>query len=348
MLKFGLTKDIDLWPLFYPFEAGWSFMPSGVETVAGSAIENEQRLLAGEIDVALISPITYAEHQADLYVLPTPVRASDLSSDAVYLISKKRPDQYEKPVVTYTPFSKTGVALLKLLATRYYGFAPEFKEVVSEANALESLNNGSDVCILSGEAALKASKAALARGYFAEDLTKAWWILTGLPLPLGLFGLRRAWVEDNKAEAEAIIRKVLQSLRSALQHSREQSDTLCQQASKQSGLDVETLEEHYRQQRYDLREQQLRGLFEFYRRIAELNLAPLTTNLSFFPQIGEVKAVTSPAAPTTNLETLPTPNRPNKRNEQPSRHSPHKQAQAQGLRVIKGGKPDKPKQDKQE
>ena len=191
MLKFGLTKDIDVWPIFFPFQAGWSFLPSGAELVEGTANENQARLLAGEVDVALITPLAYAQNQQALYLLPTPVRASDLSSDAITIISKKRPDQFEKPVVAGGPSSQMGQVLLKLVGSRYFGFEPEFKAVESEAVALESLNNGSDICILSGEAALKASQAALARGYFAEDLTKAWWILTGVPLPLGLFGLRR-------------------------------------------------------------------------------------------------------------------------------------------------------------
>ncbi len=338
MLKFGSTKDIDVWPIFFPFQAGWAFLPSGVELVAGSAYENQQRLLAGEIDVAMITPLVYAQNQAALYLLPTPVRASELSSDAITIISKKRPDQFEKPIVAGGPSSQMGQVLLKLVGSRYFGFEPEFKAVESEAVALESLNNGSDICILSGEAGLKASRAALARGYFAEDLTKAWWILTGVPLPVGLFGLRRQWVETHQSEAESLIRKLIQSLRTALQHSREQQDTLCQQAAKQSGLEIATLETHFRQQRYELREVQLRGLFEFYRRAADVGLSPLVKDLTLFPEPSDSPKVTATPAlkALTPPETLPSPNQNPK-----NRHAPREQAQAQGLRVIKGGKADK-------
>ena len=339
MLKFGSTKDIDVWPIFFPFQAGWAFLPSGAELVAGTAYENQQRLLAGEIDVALITPLVYAQNQPALYLLPTPVRASDLSSDAITIISKKRPDQFEKPIVAGGPSSQMGQVLLKLVGSRYFGFEPEFKTVESEAIALESLNNGSDICILSGEAGLKASRAALERGYFAEDLTKAWWILTGVPLPLGLFGLRRQWVETNQSEAESLIRKLIQSLRTALQHSREQQATLCQQAAKQSGLEIAALEAHFRQQRYELREVQLRGLFEFYRRASDAGLCPVVKDLALFPELSDSpKISTTPALKALiPLETLPIPNQSSK-----NPTAPREQAQAQGLRVIKGGKPDKP------
>jgi chorismate dehydratase len=342
MLQFGLSEDIDLWPLFYPFTAGWAYLPSEVKAVTGTPYENEQRLLAGELDVALVSPLTYASHQDILYMLPTPIRSSDLSSDAICLISKKRPDQYEKPLVASAASSAMGTVLLRVLAGRYYGFEPELVTVTSEAAALESLNGASDISILSGEAAIKAAKASVSRGYFAEDLTKAWWILTGVPLPLGLFALRRDWVTANKATAEAQVRALLLSMRSALQHSREQMDTLCEQAATRSGIAAEELEGHYRQQRYELREQQLRGLFEFYRRANELGLAPLVTEPALFPEpsaSAKTSSGVSLVKPVPTLEALP------KQNNYPTpkpRTSPGEQAQAQGLRVIKGGKADKP------
>jgi hypothetical protein len=237
--------------------------------------------------------------------------------------------------------------LLRVLAGRYYGFEPELVAATSEAAALESLNGASDISILSGEAAIKAAKAAVSRGYFAEDLTKAWWILTGVPLPLGLFALRRDWVAANKATAEMQVRALLMSMRSALQHSREQMATLTEQAASQSGIAAEELEGHYRQQRYELREQQLRGLFEFYRRANELGLAPLVTEPALFPEPSDSAKTSSGVSlvkPVPTLEALPTPNQKAKQNypTPKPRTSPGEQAQAQGLRVIKGGKADNP------
>lgn len=337
MLKFGLSKDIDLWPIFFPFEAGWAYLPEGVETVSGTPLENERRLLSGEVDIAMVGPLVYAQHQADLYLLPTPIRASELATEALGIVAKKRPDQLEQPQVVYAASSSTGYALLKILASRYYGFEPQFREVSSEAVALTSLSSNADICIVSGEAFMKTVPVALSRGYFQEDLTKAWWIATGLPLPLGLFALRRDWVAANKDEADGLIRKVLQSLRGAIQYSKEQMDTLVNLAAKQSGLEVDVLDSHYSQQRYELREPQLRGLFDFYRRATENNVAPQVKDLEFFPQLAGSNTLTSvkPASPT---EILPKPKPAN-----PRRSATSQRAEAQGLRVIKGGKTGKAK-----
>lgn len=307
-------------------------MPDGVQIVNGTPLESEQRLLSGEVDIAMIGPLIYAQHQSEFYLLPTPIRASDLATEALGIIAKKRPDQLEQPQIVYAPSGSTGYALLKILASRYYGFEPDFREVSSEAVALNSLSSTADICILSGEVIMKAAPVASTRNLFYEDLTKAWWIATGLPLPLGVFALRRDWVAANKDEAEAVVRKILQSLRGAIQYSKEQMDTLVSLAAKQSGLTVEDLDTHYSQQRYELREPQLRGLFEFYRRAAQIKLAPEVKDLAFFPQLGgSSNAVTNLKPVANDAETLP----------KPKRSTTSQRAEAQGLRVIKGGKAGK-------
>src|SRR3954464_11147423 len=116
MLRLGVTNDIDLAPLFLPIEAGWATTPSGLVTQSGTLPELETQLLAGELEIAPIGPLTYAQHRDKLFLLPYPVRAFDLASDAIFLISNRGLDKYDKSKVAVAQSSLTGEVILKLIA----------------------------------------------------------------------------------------------------------------------------------------------------------------------------------------------------------------------------------------
>ena len=294
-LRLGLTNDVDFAPLCFPWEAGWVLPPTGVTLHIGPLPELAQKLLAGELDVAPVPLITYQTHQAKLRILPTPVRAFDLVADSIFLISPKRLDQFESVKVAVSPNSQTGEALLKLLAPAYYGITPQFQSMPSEEAALEAMQKGEcDVCIMGGEAALKAVEWAKSKEYAAEDLTKAWWVTTGLPLPIYLFAVRHDWTQQE-ANATELVRSLMVTFRRGLQVGQEQRPTLLDQVEKRSGLSEEVLTEHFQKQRYDLNEAHLRGLLEFYRRTAAAGLAPALDDLVFFPTLTPLAA--TPAAP---------------------------------------------------
>lgn len=347
MLRLGVTGDIDLAPLFFPIEAGWAATPAGMTTSYGTLAELETRLLAGELDFAPITPLTYARNQSQLLLLPFPVRAFDIAADSVFLISNKRLDKYDKPRVAVAPGSAVGEAILKIIGRSFYSFDPQIVNVTTDVAALDALRSGADICIISGETGMRAVGPAKGRGYFVEDLSKAWWLLYEMTLPLILIGVSKAWTEQEP-EATALARATIQMFRSAVQSAKEQMDTLADRVEKRTGLPAEALANHYADQRYELNSIHLRGLLEFYRRAAGLNLIPPVEDLNFYPPLGS----TAPAPPAPPRRTIterqmelisegksegkatsrPRPNTPaaakNKRDR----------AAAQGLRVIKGGK----------
>jgi predicted solute-binding protein len=345
MLRLGVTNDVDLAPLFFPIEAGWAATPTGMVTVDGTLPELETQLLAGKLDMAPIGPLTYARNTDKLVLLPHPVRAFDLASDALFLISNKRLDKYEKPKVAVAPTGATGEAILSLIGRNFYSFEPQFQSVPNEVNALNALKNGADLCILSGETGMRAVGPAKGKGYFVEDLSKAWWLYYELSLPLILIGIRREWTTQEPTAME-LSRATMQMFRTATLKAKEQMPTLSGIAEKRTGLPAEALETHFAAQRYELNINHLRGLLEFYRRAALANLIPPVADLDFYPL--PVAAVPAPPAPprrTVQERPLglvrdkaegetPTRSRSSGRNRRA-------QAEAQGLRVIKGGK-DKP------
>jgi chorismate dehydratase len=374
-LRLGLTSDIDFAPLFFPLEAGWAGLPNGVSSQTDDPARLEKALLAGQLDIAPVNPVLYATHTASLSLLPYPVKATDLAADSIFFISTKRPDQLDQARVAVSPNSQTGEALLKILAPKYYGLTPRPFPVASEAAALEALQGMAETCIISGEAAMRAAGWAKAKGHFVEDLTKAWWISTGLPLPTYLLAVRKEWTRTDP-EATNLSRSLMLAFRRAIQSGQEQRPTLLDRAASKTGLPVEALDDHYRLQRYELNEAHLRGLLEFYRRAAAQGLIPPLEDLDFFPTLAPIAAAppqpprrSQPEAPRpltprpaaapqrpalervpdseslaeTAEEDSPADSNSPSQPEQPRRSGSRRaavraEAKAKGLRVIKGGK----------
>lgn len=371
-LRLGLTSDVDFAPLFYPLEAGWAGLPNGVTVRTEDPARLEKALLAGQLDIAPVNPVLYATHMNSLSLLPYPVKATDLASDCIFFVSTKRPDQLDQATVAVSPNSQTGEMLLKLLANKYYGLNPKPFPVASEAAALEALQGQADTCIISGEAAMRAAGWAKAKGHFVEDLTKAWWITTGLPLPTYLLAVRKEWTRTDP-EATNLARSLMLSFRRAIQSGQEQRSTLLDRASNKTGLPVPALDDHFRLQRYELNEGHLRGLLEFYRRATAQGLLPNLQDLEFFPSLTPLAAAPAPPPrrsqpeqprPVANPERAANPQRPARpalervpepetddsdapetapEPEHPRRSGSRRaavraEAKAKGLRVIRGGK----------
>ncbi len=336
-LRLGITNDADLAPLFFPIEAGWVSLPGGTTTKTLSLSDLEKNLLDGNLDIAPVSPLTYAANTASLLLLPTPVRAFDLAADSIFLVSIKRLDQLEKVRVAISPNSAMGEIILKLIAPTYYGIAPDTRPVLTEAAALDALNGASEACVISGEAAMRAAGWAKSKGYFVEDITKAWWIMTGLPLPTYLFAVRKDWTKREE-NATAQVRSLIVALREGLQHSQDQRPTLLSRLEASTGLPAEALDAHYRLQRHDLNEPILRGLLEFYRRAEVAKLMKAPGDLDFFPALAPLAA--APPGPPRRTQPERAPNSSNNQKDQKDSKTNSRRADAQalGLRVIKGGK----------
>ncbi len=339
MLRLGVTNDIDLAPLFFPVEAGWAATPTGLVTKNGTPAELEARLLNGELDIAPINPLTYAKNQAKLLLLPYPIRAFDLSSDAIFLVSNKRLDKYEKPKVAVSPGSGLGEAILRIIGPSFYSIEPHFLLVPGEVAALDALRGAADICILSGETGMRAVGPAKAKGYYVEDLTKAWWLQFELPIPLILFGVRIGWTEQEPG-AVVLARATMQMFRTTLKNARDQMPILVEKAEKRTGLPAQVLTNHFSQQRYEFNQNHLRGLLDFYRRLALIQAAPVVADLKFFPILdptppghnSPLHPVTQDQRPKEALEDRPRPP------AQGDYKGGREKAEAQGFRVIKGGK----------
>jgi len=340
VIRLATSNDLDLAPFFFPIEAGWVMPPSGlVETVEGTPGEGVERLLAGQLDIALVGPAIYAANRESLQVLPLPLLTSDIYSDNIFLISHKRLDQYEKPRITLPKTNLTAEGLIRILAKPYYGFEPEFQMVGSELEALNAMSGlDTDMCILSGEVGMRAAGPANTKGYFVEDLSKAWWLLVGLPIPLGLFAIRKSWIKET-VDASGQARQMILFLRNCLQKAKEQMPTLTELEERRTGLPAEALIKHFGIQRYEPNAGHLRGWLEFYRRGAMVHFSSPLTEIDFFPALGPVPAPPHGPVRRSQPENKPTPD---------SKKRARDKAQEQGLTVLRGGKDSKPSEESNE
>src|SRR2546429_1970518 len=106
MLRLGRISYVNMAPVFYRVEAD-------VEEVSGVPTDLNERLIAGELDLAPISSIEWARHADRLRLLPRLCVSSEGAVDSIQLVSKRPLEQVRR--VAGTPESATSVVLTKVL-----------------------------------------------------------------------------------------------------------------------------------------------------------------------------------------------------------------------------------------
>lgn len=271
VLRLGQVNYINVLPVFYPLEAGWVQSPA--ELVAGTPAECNRLLEQGGIDVGVVSSIQYARHQESLVLLPDLSISCEGSVGSVLLFSKDRIDQLDGRQIALTSSSATSVALVKVLCRWYYQIQAEF--MVMEPD-LEKMLSAAPACLLIGDDALRARKRA--DGLVVEDMGKAWWIFTGLPMVFAVWAARK----DSVARQPEAFAELVLSLYRARQVGKDNIDTVIDEARARVGLSEEELRTYYMQQKYELNPTYQRGLLAFYSYCARLRLAPRVSALEFF------------------------------------------------------------------
>ncbi|MCL5961107.1 MAG: menaquinone biosynthesis protein [Chloroflexi bacterium] len=270
-LRLGEVSYINVLPVYYPFEAGWIHLP--VELVRGTPAQLNEWLENEEIDLGSVSSIAYARNHQSLMLLPDLSIACEGSVGSVLLFSKERIDLLDGKRIALTKSSATAAALLKVLCQHYYAIKVEFIEMAPD---LSSMLEAADACLLIGDDALRAAKRA--EGLVVEDLGKAWWILTGLPMVFGVWAVRRETANRSSGELQELVK----AFREAKRLGKENLSTIIDVAASRTGLTVEELQAYYPLQKYELGPSYQRGLLSFYNYCSRMRLAPRIEKLDFF------------------------------------------------------------------
>ena len=254
-LRLGVVSYLNAVPLVHGLEADPRF--SLLRDVPSRIAE---RLHAGEIDLGMIPSVEYAA--GDYAIVPGIAIASRGAVRSVNLFHRRRLDGVRR--VALDASSRTSVALAKILLRERLGHDPEY---VSMGPPVEDMLASADAALVIGDPAL----------YFrgeAErlDLGEEWQARTGLPFVFAF------WAGRPGAVDEAGVVRLQQALRAG-------QGAFSQIAAQYNGLGAGRGPESEAYLRrnivYDLGEEELSGLREFYRRARALGLIERVPELRF-------------------------------------------------------------------
>lgn len=242
MIRLGRIAYVNMAPLFFRLEAE-------VEEVAGVPTELNERLVAGEIDLAPISSIAYARHAERLRILPRVAVSSEGAVDSIQLVSRAPLSRIRS--VAVTPESATSVVLVRILL-------PEAEHV--------PLGQDADAKLLIGDAALKSMFEDPTPHH---DLGRLWQERTGLPMVYAVFAC-----PDPPPEG---VLEIEEALLESHRVSRAEPEDLAREASDRYGYPPGFLARYFEKLRYHFGPRERAGLmtfFELARDAGELDVVP--------------------------------------------------------------------------
>ena len=263
-MRLGRISYINCYPVYSAIDRGVERVAA--EIVTGTPAELNDLLVAGELDVSVISAVAYARHSKDLMLLPDLAISCDGPVRSVLLLSKTPVGRLNGRAILVTASSRTSVALLELLCREVWKIQPRFAQVRAEASDLEHLAElPHDAVLVIGDPALILS--ARHTYPYAVDLGEAWKQLTGLPFVFAVWAARRA------ADPGAV-RRVHHALISSRNWGLAHLDELAVAASGATGVAVGACREYFAGLDYAFTDRHLAGLSEFFRRLAAAGIAP--------------------------------------------------------------------------
>jgi chorismate dehydratase len=244
-INVGLIKDIFAQPLIYALEKNIVANPFILKY--SSLTENSRQLSAGEVDIALISPVDYAKNSMEWEILPGLGIASYGITGAAKLLFKKGLIKITT-IATDLRFPTEMVAS-QLVFLEKSGEKPQF---VTHGVQPGIIPEKTDAVLLVGDDALPVK--TIQESVF--DLSEEWNDVAELPLVHALFAARR----DTLSPTIAAV--LIQSHSYYLEH----KDQITEDLSKVGGIDRERLHLHLNEElRYTLDEIDTEGIKEIFR-----------------------------------------------------------------------------------
>jgi chorismate dehydratase len=260
-MRIGRIGYINCAPVYGAIDRGIVALPAGGELVTGTPAELNDLLVAGELDVSVISAIEYARHAKQLVLLPDLAISCDGPVRSVALFSRRTVGQLDGRTILVSASSRTSVALLELLCTDVWKIHPNFAEARAEAEDLEALAAlPHEAVLVIGDAALKlAAQGAYAHRY---DLGQEWKNWTGLPFVFAVWAARRVAASSVYSAHTAL----LASRSWGLAH----LDELAREAAAATGVPRPACLEYLSGLDYALTPKHVSGLTDFFRRTGAL------------------------------------------------------------------------------
>jgi len=265
-MRLGRIGYINCYPVYGAIDGGAVTAPA--ELVTGTPAELNDLLIAGELDVSVISAIEYARHARDLVLLPDLAISCDGPVQSVALFSKLPVARLDQATVLLTASSRTSVALLELLCREVWHVRPRFAQARAEASDLDALAGlPHDGVLVIGDPALLLAARGKATYPHRVDLGDAWKRWTGLPFVFAVWAARRT---ADPAAVRAIHEALLAARAWGLAH----LDVLAERATRATGVPSDECRAYFAGLDYALSYKHLAGLTDFFRRLAAQGIVP--------------------------------------------------------------------------
>lgn len=206
------------------------------------------RLLGqGNLDIGLI-PSIEVQRIPGLKVLSDLCIAAHHEVRSVLMVSRCPPQQIRR--VALDQNSRTSAALLRILMRERWEVDPQYSH---ERPDPERMLAEADAALLIGDAALRVDRER----YQVHDLAAEWHALTGLPFVFAVWAVR----------PEVELPDLSFYFKSSLRYGLSSLDTVVREAAAELGLDTSEVRSYLTESlHYFLRQEELAGLEEFYRR----------------------------------------------------------------------------------
>ena len=263
-MRLGRIGYINCFPVYGAMDQGVIAPPA--ELVTGTPAELNDLLVAGELDVSVISAIEYARNSKDLVLLPDLAISCDGPVKSVMLYSKQDVGQLDGRTVLVTASSRTSIALLELLSREVWKVRPQFAQARAESTDLDGLASlpHDAVLVIGDPALLLAAKG----GYpYRYDLGEEWKKWTGLPFVFAVWAARRRL---PTADVRHVHETLLASRAWGLAH----LEILANLAHQRTGVPAVDCQSYLAGLDYALTYKHLAGLTDFFRRLAADGIVP--------------------------------------------------------------------------
>ena len=258
-MRIGRIGYINCAPVYGAIDRGIVALPAGTGLVTGTPAELNDLLVAGELDISVISAIEYARHAKDLVLLSDLAISCDGPVRSVALFAKQEVGRLGGSTMLLSASSRTSVTLLELLCRDVWKIKPKFAEARAEAQDVDALAAlPHEAVLVIGDAALQL--AAAGTYPYRYDLGEEWKRWTGQPFVFAV------WAAQRVASPAAVLRghKALLNSRSwGLEH----LDELAAEAATTTKLPVEKCREYLSGLDYAFTDRHRSALSDFLRRV---------------------------------------------------------------------------------
>lgn len=272
--RVGHIQFLNCLPLY------WGLVRSGalldVELTKDTPDHLNDALVRGDLDIGPISLVEYLRHADDLLLLPDLAVGSDGPVLSVNLVSQVPLAGLDGQRVALGSTSRTSVLLAQLLLAERVGVAPTYFTCPPDLGAMMQ---EAAAGVLIGDAALRATYEAPARGLQVTDLGAAWREWSGLPMVFAVWAARRDFAEAHPGLVKEVHEGFVRSRDLSLQRVEE----VAAGAARWEPFDAATLATYFRTLDFSLGERQVAGLRAFAALAAARGAVPALAGPVFAP-----------------------------------------------------------------